>query len=368
MMDAKPKLRIVQVITPHRFAGAERACAHLSAALRDRGHNVLVVMPPRLPEFREYLAELAVPVEQAQICGKLNPSATARLAAIVRDFGADVIHSHLSTAALRACAAGRRTGVPTVAHVHAMNRAGWYRRADLVIACSRGVADHLRRQGLRRPIEVVYNGLLLAEFQTLRPAGEVRQELGLPRDAPIIGVVASLTRRKGHRYLLEALAALRDRWPNLLCIILGSGPLRARLCRLAERLGVSHACHFLGFRQDRLEIMQLLDLLVLPSVAIEGFGLVILEAAALGVPAVASDMPGIDEAVVNGQTGLLVPPGDSAALANAIDTLLRDDNLRQRMGQAARDRALREFTIERMAAEVENCYLRLLASRTAAAG
>lgn len=299
-------------------------------------------------------------MELAPIAGKLNLGAPRRIAEIAKHMGADIIHSHLSSASVHACTAGRQARVPVVAHVHAMSSPRWYQRADLVVACSRGVADHLRRHGLRPPVEVVYNGVSLDEFNGLPPPNHIRAALGCSETAPLIGVVASLVPRKGHRHLLEALPRLTTRWPDLTCVVVGAGPLETSLRRLAECLGVARNVRFLGFREDRIAIMQAMDLLVLPSVAIEGFGLVLVEAAVVGVPSIASNLPGIDEVVVDGVTGRLVPPADPLALSAAIGELLEKPAVRLRMGHAARQRALEQFTIDQTAAKMEDRYRRVL--------
>jgi glycosyltransferase involved in cell wall biosynthesis len=359
---ASRRLRILQVITPHRFAGAERVCAELSAALRARGHEVRVAAPPRVRAFADYLQQLGVPFLPAAIAGKLNLAAPRRLAALAKEMEADLLHAHLSSASLHACAARRFFPRPVVAHVHAMNRVWWYQGADVVVACSRGVAEHLCRQGLRPLVQVIYNGVRAQQLAHLPPPQDVRRALGLSPGAPVVGAVASLVPRKGHRYLLQALHLLKPRWPDLVCLLLGAGPLEAALRRLAARWGLAEGVRFLGFRANVWDFVQIMDVLVLPSLAIEGFGLCIVEAALLGVPAVASALPGVDEVVVDNQTGLLVPPGDATGLAQALARLLSDPTLRRRLGDQARRWAQERFAIERMAAEVEQLYENLLSS------
>jgi glycosyltransferase involved in cell wall biosynthesis len=360
---ASDRLSIVQVITPHRFAGAEHVCAHLAQELSARGHRVHLVAPPRLQLFQEYVASLGVPFIPLKINGKLNQRAPHLLASLAREVRADLFHAHLSTANYHAGRARKLAKVPLVSHVHAMSSPLWYRAADLVLTCTYGVARHLQAAGLNHaPIEVVYNGILPEEFSNVRSPEEVRSELHLPATVPVVGVVASLTKRKGHAYLLEALSLLRDKWPDLMCLILGEGPLRRVLEQRTQVLGLNDRVRFLGFREDRLDFMQIFDILVLPSVGVEGFGLSIIEAAMFGVPSVASNLPGVDEAVVNGETGVLVPPRDAHALAEAIDRLLSDETERRRLGRHARRRARTEFTISSMADGVEQAYRRMLAT------
>jgi glycosyltransferase involved in cell wall biosynthesis len=352
---------VLHVITPHRFGGAERIAANLSRALMERGHRIVVAAPPRVPDFAKYLEQLGVEYQPLGIAGKVNPLAPRRIAGLARRIGADIIHTHLSSASVHGVKAARRLGAPAICHVHGMNSLRWYRGASLVLTGTRGMAAHLLRQGLaERDLRVVPYGIPQEPFDHLKPAGDLRAELGLAPDDRAVGVLAGLVWRKGHVHLLEAMAALRDRQPRLHCLVIGSGAILGELKARAEELKVADHVHWLGWRLDALDLLQALDVLALPSTEIEGFGLCIVEAALVGVPAVASRLPGVDEAVLDGRTGLLVPPGDSAALADAIDRLLGDEDLRRDLGEAARKRAREEFTIQRMAADVEAVYRAVL--------
>lgn len=365
-MQSEP-LSILQVITPHRFAGAERICAQLAQRLIARGHHAYIAAPPRCQAFLDYVASLKVPLVSLPLGGKLNLRAPRLLASLALDLQVDLFHSHLSTASLHTVRAARLSHLPAICHVHAMSGTRWYRGADLILACTEGVARHLLASGLNDvPVQVVHNGVLPEEFDQVRPPEEMRAELELAPDAPVIGIVASLTKRKGHVYLFHALQLLADEWPHLTCLCLGDGPLLGRLTKLARSLDIADQVRFLGFRDDRLDVIQICDLLVLPSTGIEGFGLCIIEAAMLGIPAIASRLPGVDEAVLDGQTGLLVPPRDPEALAQAINRLLSDRTERRQLGNKARRRVRAEFTIDAMAKATEAAYRRVL-SRAASA-
>jgi glycosyltransferase involved in cell wall biosynthesis len=208
-----------------------------------------------------------------------------------------------------------------------------------------------------KDVRVVWNGVRVEEFENLRSAEEMRKELGVTEGARVIGAVAGLSERKGLKYLVEAVGLLGEKWPELQCLVAGGGELRQSLEAQAKALGVAGRVHFLGFRADRLDVMKAMEVHVLPATGIEGFALVILEAAMLGVPSVATALPGIEgESLVRDETGLLVPPRDAQALADAIDRLLGDEELRRRLGEAARERTVGRFTIERMAEDLEAVY------------
>ena len=355
-------MRILEVITPSHFSGAERVVAYLSGELARQGHEVLVVTKPLALLERE-LAERGVACRAEAISGKFNPAVGRILRGMIREFRPEVVHAHLSTAAWWGAWAAHKEGLRCVAHVHGMTSVLWYRRADLLVGPSYGVQDYLTNHGVPRArTAVVYNGLDPASFVGLPPPEQVRAELELPTGVPIIGVVAHLAAKKGHRVLLEALARLTPRHPQVHCLCLGRGKLRETLEQQARDLGLAERVHFLGYRHDALAITQLFDVTVLPSTQKEGLGLCLIEAGFLGIPAAGSDAPGMNEVVQNGVTGLLSPPGDAAALAEALDRLLADPALRHRLGEAARKRVMEIFTLQRQVEETVKVFERVIRS------
>jgi len=191
----------------------------------------------------------------------------------------------------------------------------------------------------------------------------VRDELDLPYDAPVIGEVAHLSPRKGQMVLLDAVVLLAKRWPRLVCLLIGEGEDHAALLHRVEQLGIGDHVRVMGYRPDARKIMQAMDVMVLPSVAIEGLGIVLIEAAFLGKPVVGSDAPGIREALVNNRTGLLVPPGQPAALAEAIGEVLSNPEMAVEMGQEGRKRAQRMFSLDGMVTRAEELYRQILRER-----
>ena len=162
--------------------------------------------------------------------------------------------------------------------------------------------------------------------------------------------IARLTEAKGHRYLLEALPGLLNRWPELCCLFVGDGELQDALHRMARELDVERACRFVGVREDIADILAAADLFVLPSLS-EGFPFVLLEALAMGCPVVASRVNGIPELMEDCKTGLLVPARDPQALTMAIQKLLSDPAAASRMGAAGRSVVREQFTADRMVAK-----------------
>ncbi len=354
------KLAIVQVISQARFSGAEHVCLNLSAELQRRGHRVLLLCKS-VGGFPEEARKRGLEVRTPSLSGKLNLAAPLAIGSIARRFGADLIHSHLSSAALWGSLAGRLFGIPAIGHIHALNTFFYYRFSHFNLTCSDGVRRAMLAQGADPArTRVVYNGIAPERLQGLTPTQPLLGELGIDADARIIACVAHLTARKGQIHLLRAIARLRDDWPRLHCLLIGVGNLRDMLLEQARQLGIAERVHFLGFRGDAVSLMNCAEVVVLPSVAKEGLGLALIEAALLGKPTIGSDAPGIDEVIDDGTTGLLVPPADDAALADALRRLLGDAALRQRLGEAGRVRAAARFTVAAMTDACEAAYADVL--------
>lgn len=237
------------------------------------------------------------------------------------------------------------------------------RMTDLIVANSEAVRDDVIRQEKVEPakVRVVYNGVDPALYEI--PADPaLRTSLGIPEEARIVGVVANLIHYKGHRFLLQAWRTVKQKIPGARLLLVGDGPLRGALEELAQELGLEKEVRFLGSRQDVPRLFALMDVAVLPSLE-EGFPNAILEAMAAGKPVVATNVGGIPEAVIHGKTGLLVPPKDPQALADAIIQLLCDPKLAEEMGKAGRERVTKEFGLDRMVKEMEGLYEELISRK-----
>ena len=333
---------------------------YLADGLQQRGHRVVFACKRNESLLRE-LADHGIEAYPLPIAGKGNPFSPFLIAWLAERIGADIIHTHLSTAGLWGSVAGRLIRVPTLAAVHALNSKACFLLADLIATCSEGVRQHLLAQGVAPgKARVLYNGVYPEQFESLSPVEEVRRELNLAPDAPVIGVVAHLSKKKGQEHLLRATALLRERWPDLVCLLVGEGVEREGLTALAELLGLGEGARFLGYRHDAPRVMQAMDVVALPSVAKEGLGVALIEAAFLGKPVVGSDAPGIREVLVDGETGLLAPVADADGLAERIARLLEDPDGAREMGARGRERARRTFTVEAMARRAEELYRELL--------
>jgi glycosyltransferase involved in cell wall biosynthesis len=223
-----------------------------------------------------------------------------------------------------------------------------YRLFDRVVVISEGIRDVLLSEGLpAEKLRIVRSAVDSATYTRPCARASIAARLGVPEDALLIGIVAQLIQRKGHADLIEALPPLMDQYPSLQALFFGKGPLADALEGQIARKGLNGRVRLLGFRDDLADVMPCLDLLVHPA-RMEGLGVSLLQAASAGVPIIASRVGGIPEAVRDGENGLLVPPGDIAALRAAIGTLLADPVRRRVLGAGGQALMAREFSIDAM--------------------
>lgn len=355
-------LRILEVITPSKLAGAEIFLTELSKGLAERGNSVTVVCKA-VPEVVEHIRAAGLDVRSGGIGGKLNVLSMLRLARTIREERIDIINSHLSTASLVASLAGRLTGVPVVATVHGLNTGACFRFARHLIAVSRAVKDSLVSQSIPpERVSVIYPGIDLSVFSSAGSGPAVRRELGLRDDALVVGMVAHLSRKKGHHILLSAAERIISAMPDCRFLLVGAGPLLETLRETVERSNLAGNIVFAGFRDDIRDVIESMDIVVLPSISGEGLPVSLIQAMALSRPVVGSRLSGIPEIVESDIMGLLVQPGDPDELAAAVVRLAGDPGLRAKMGAAARKRVENTFTLDACVYETEKLYRQMVES------
>jgi glycosyltransferase involved in cell wall biosynthesis len=281
-----------------------------------------------------------------------------QLVRVFDDVKPDVIHAHDPMAvSLSAMAMQMRARQPEPLLVaarrvdfhlkrHAFSK--WkYRQIDVFIAASRMIGQILVEDGIPPDrIEVVHDGVNVSLVDK-QPAVDAHFAFGLPHGAPLVGNVAALVAHKGQRHLVAAAARVVRELPDTRFLILGEGELRESLERQVRDLGLDRHVRLPGFREDALALMKSFDVFAMSSVT-EGLGSAVLEAMACSRPVVGTLAGGLPEAIVDGETGRLVPPHDEPALAAALVDLLRDATLRAQLGAAGRARVEREFGIDQL--------------------
>lgn len=346
-------MKILHVEGGHRLAGGAQQVLYLLQGLQARGvDNVLAC--PRGGELTTPAQPFAE-VHPMPMGGDLDVGIIARLRHCIQRCRPDLVHLHSRIGAdVMGGIAARTTRIPVV-HTRRVDNpeARWivalkYRLFDRVIAISEGICRVLLAEGLpQAKLRLVRSAVDWQSFQKPCDRERACAALGVPLEARLIGVVAQLIPRKGHRFLIEVLPPLSAEFPELRVVFFGRGPEEQRLRSLAAAGGLEGQVLFAGFRTDLPDILPCLELLVHPAI-LEGLGVSLLQASSAGVPIVASNAGGIPEAVRDGVNGLLVPPSDATALGAAIARLLRDPQHARALGEAGRSLMRREFSVDGM--------------------
>ena len=353
------------VVDSLEVGGAERHVVDLAVALSRREYEVTVACSVAGDLYKS-LEEANVTVRSLldQLVKRRVSAAYARaLRRLAKDERFDLVHAHVYASAAAAAIATLGTGVPLVIteHTEAVWRdrgarlvTRWFcRRASRVIAVSDAVKRRLVKQDDIPPGKiVVLPNAVPANPDSGSGTPPLRDEL---RDRPLVGVLARLQPEKGVATFLKAGAHVAKVVPQASFIVVGDGPLRTELEVLVRRLCMEQNVRFLGFRSDPRALIELLEVLVVPSLT-EGAPLVVLEAMAAGVPIVASAVGGIPDQIRHEDEGLLVPPGDPEALGDAVLKLLRDPGLARRMGASGCRKSASVFSHATMVARTEEVY------------
>jgi len=356
-----PRPRILQLLATGGNGGAQESYTGLLLRL-DRSRYDIRALSLSAGSAVSRLRALGVAVDVIDEAD--DALATRELAAWLRREEIDLVHSHMYRAEVLGTRAAVAAGTPVImATVHSSRvrssadtalLASLTPQMDRLIVPSGSIAHKVRcegRDGAR--FAVIPNGVDLSSFATPVPPCGVREEFGIPRSAPLLGVVARLEREKGHRYLVEAMPIILDAAPETWLAIVGEGSEADAL--KAQAAGVSDQIIFTGRRDDVSALTADLTVAVLPSLR-EAQGISILEAMARRRPVVASAVGGIPEVITSGVDGLLVPPGDRAGLADAIGSLLASPTLRERIGEAGYRTVRDRFSIDAQVKRIEVVY------------
>jgi len=323
--------------------------------------------------MQERFEALGIETENLDAPAEMGLSAVGRAYRYIRSGRFDVVHTHLLRADLYAGLAGRLAGVEAV--VSTVYAIGAFRRSQRrrldglldqltrlwpthVVCVSQAVKDdcvrRLRWAGSR--VSVIHTGIDPGDYGPDEAARRrIRGEWGLGQATPLIVTVARLSYEKGLPTLVEAAAELAKQHPAAVTAIVGEGPIRAELDARIASAGLADRVRLVGFRADVSDVLAAADVFCLPS-HMEGLPNALLEASAVGLPVVATQVGGIPELVVANETGLLVPPRRPDELADAIARLLDDPPLARRMGQAARRRIVDAFSASAAAGKYQALY------------
>lgn len=366
---ARP-LRILHVDAETGFSGGEVQVFLLLEGLRARGHVNVLAAPPASAATSRATA-LGFDVAPVRMASDLDLAAVRRLRRVIAERTPDLVHLHTGRATWLGGLAARGKGVPAIT-TRRMDREvkrNWRTRlvygslVQRAVAISTPVRECLERGGVpAEKLALVHSAVDPAALAPRRPRTDVRRELDTAADALVLLTLASLVQRKGLDVLLDALGSLTARGVRPVAWIAGDGEERAALEQRARELGLGPRVRFLGRRADAPELLGACDVFVLPARR-EGLGVSALEALAAGRAVVASRVGGLAEVVIDGECGLSVPPGDPAALAHALERVLSDAVLRERLAAAGPARVASGFLAEQMVASYEKLYRDVLQER-----
>ncbi len=360
------RLRILFVNSIQMFGGGEVWMLRTLALLKEKGHRVWLLCRPGTRLAQEALRQ-GIAVRTMRMRGDFDALSIWQVFRLIKRLRIQVVLTNMDKELRFAGIAARLAGVGAVFPRRGIDyplkdrwryRFAYNKLASMVIANSKATARALRRNAPWLPeerIAVIYNGIDPAPFVSGSP--RLRQEYRLPAHARVIGFVGQLDERKGICYLLQAFAEVHRRHPETVLLVVGEGPLREWIVTTAAAYGLARAVILTGFREDVPAVMRSIDMLVLPSLW-EGFGIVLIEAMAAGRPVVTTAVSSMPEIVLHGRTGLLVPPGNAQALAEAVCALLEDPARAKRMGRAGQVRVSEHFADQRMLRELEGLFFR----------
>jgi glycosyltransferase involved in cell wall biosynthesis len=348
-------VKILHVETGRHFLGGPQQVIYLINALRERGHENVLVCPPE-SGIDTVARESGIWVQNLFCAGDLDLPFAYRLSQFLKEKKPDIVHCHSRRGAdILGGLAAAIADIPAVVSRRVDNTemrlvaAIRYRPFRKVIAISEAIASVLRDRGVEdERLEVIRSAVDVDAFFAKPDCAAVRAEFGLDADDFVIAAAGQLIPRKGHQFLLQAVADLKDRYPQLRLVVFGEGYLNNQLRAQSASLGLGKVVQFAGFREDLDSFVGCFDLFAHPALA-EGLGVAALKAAAAGIPVVGFAAGGMVEAVADNQTGLLVEPEDADALGNAIAYCIDDPETGARFGAAGRERMQKEFSIATMA-------------------
>jgi glycosyltransferase involved in cell wall biosynthesis len=357
----------IHIDTARTWRGGQNQVLLTVLGMRTMGHRAMLVAHPA-GELRQRAQE---GLELIPLTPKteMDLGAAWRLSRAIKRLQPDIIHAHdphgVAMAALALSMSTQLAKPPLVAarrvdfHLRGNALSRWkYRQVDCFICASEAVRKMLIADGVPAARAVtVHEGIDLGHVDAAPPA-DLHADLWLPHNSPIVGNVAALVPHKGQRLLIEAAAMVIQKVPDARFVIAGEGELRLSLERQIKEHHLEKHVFLAGFRPDILSVHKAFDIFVMSSVT-EGLGTSLLDAMACGKPIVATTAGGMPEVVADGRTGILVPPRDHGALADAIIRLLTDQTLRAEMGAAGLARVRTKFSAERMVQDTLDVYRRV---------
>lgn len=363
-------LRILHTEWSDGWGGQERRVVSEMEGMLRRGHHVLLVTRPHC-RIRNEAEQRGIPVVAMDMRGKFDFRAIRALARLLKQEAIQVVDTHSGIDSWVGALAAKLAGTPVLVRTRHLNiplKRSWlnfvHYLPDALVTCG----EAMRRQLVENcgfPAEGLANiptGIDFSRFQPTKSREVMRRELGLAPDAWAVLMVGIIRGVKRHEVALRAFQAVAETRPNAMLFLAGEGPMRPDMERLAAELDISDKVHFLGHREDVPDLMAASDLLLLTSRS-EGVPQAVTQALGMGLPVVATAVGGVPELVIHEKTGLLVPPENPQAVAEAMMRLMDDPQLTIRLEQEGRRHALSEFSLDAMLDKTERLFESLLAQK-----
>jgi glycosyltransferase involved in cell wall biosynthesis len=363
-------VKVLQLISSSGFFGAESVLYELSKGISQLGvDNVIGIFrnsyKPHL-ELVERANRNNLKYEIFPCRGKLDIFTLIQLIKFSRKYHVDLFHSHGYKADLYAYIASRALGKPVIATCHNWNTSDvrskiYYaldkmilRGFDRVVSVSHSVREELIRHGVNdRKALVIPNGVAIDKYR--RRTSGLRKEFNIKESSRVVGSVARLTSEKGLCFLLNAAKAIQDEYKDTVFMIVGDGPLYEDLRNMAKDLGISDSVILTGQRDDMANVYSTFDMVVVSSLT-EGFPMTVLEAMAAGKAVIATAVGEIPRIIEHKRTGIVVEKADVTELKEAIESLLRDSNLRRQVAEAGFQEVSTKYTADKMCEEYQKVY------------
>ncbi|MFA5143020.1 MAG: glycosyltransferase [Candidatus Omnitrophota bacterium] len=360
---------IMQIVPSLECGGMEKLAIDLAERLKIAGYLSSICCLDRAGDLTNQAEAKGIDVVVMSRKPGIDMSLPITLSKILKNKKVDIAHTHNLEAMIYGTLAARFAGIPVVIntrHGREDKRANWlfWSMNNAVIA----ISEDAKRRFLTfnrikyDKLRVIYNGIDAASSEKLDTRSIKEKIFKVDARYKIIGTVSRLSEEKYQVALLDAFQKVSQAVKNVILVFVGDGPLKQALHNYSEKLGIADKIIFLGFRADAREIVEAFDIFALPSLT-EGISLSLLEAMAARKPVVATNVGGNPEVVVDGDTGILVPPKDPQKMAEAIIKLIQNSDLAKKMGQAGRKRMEEKFSLNRMVNEYELIYEECLAKK-----
>jgi glycosyltransferase involved in cell wall biosynthesis len=365
--EAPRPLPVLFLVTHLETGGAERQLAELATRMDRARFRPIVVCQKSGGPFFDEIAAAGVEAHQLRTPHRLDPRFALRLASLCRSRNVRAMVIRGFSTMVVGLLVGKALRIrPILMAEHATGRIDRdpkkrpiERRlaphVDGAIAVAKGQIPFLvEDKGFdASKIRVIYNGIDLSQWTPMPRDAELLAELGIPEQAPVVGILAMLRPEKDHTTFLEAAKLVRKKHPEARFLLVGGGPERSRLEALAEKLGLGGRVIFTGMRKDIPRLLSIFDVSVLSSVTVETFPMAFLEAMAMERPLVATRVGGVAEMIDEGENGHVVPPRDPEALAAALLDVISDRERSHAMGRRSRAIVEERFSMERMVRDTE---------------